>query len=96
MEQNNLTHKAHSIFIEDRKKAVLTGICEIISFDENEIRMELEDTELVIQGEELKIDSFSNGSGDVSVSGVIDSATYLSRKQNTDRRGMLKRLFSND
>lgn len=96
MEQNNAALGKHSLFIDNRKSISLTGVTEIVSFDENEIRFSLADTDLVVEGDFLKIEGFSKDTGQVSVCGSISSVIYCEKQKEIIRRGLLGRLFSHD
>ena len=88
--------KHHSITLKERKSMTVTGVTEIIKFDENCVSLDISDCQLNIEGEELKIEAFSTDQGDVSVSGHIDAIIYLGTTQDSYRRGFLKRIFSYD
>ncbi|MBE6572202.1 MAG: sporulation protein YabP [Ruminococcaceae bacterium] len=96
MDETKRTAKAHSISLKERKSMTLTGVSEIISFDESCVSLDVSDHQLNIYGSSLHIDSFSNDSGDVAVSGIIDSIVYSGKTQASYRKGILKRLFSYD
>jgi len=66
----------HSIFLTDRKKAEITGILEVESFQDSCIILSSSLGELSIEGEELKIDSFSVDSGKIIVTGSISGLFY--------------------
>ena len=82
----------HNIILENRKSLTISGITDVDSFDEREIRLYTQLGELVIKGRELHIDSMSVETGDMTITGDIWSLTY----GDNDRRGpvtMLGRLF---
>ncbi|MBE6860811.1 MAG: sporulation protein YabP [Ruminococcus sp.] len=82
----------HNIILENRKSLTISGITDVDSFDEREIRLYTQLGELVIKGRELHIDSMSVETGDMTITGDIWSLTYGDK----DRRGpvtMLGRLF---
>ena len=88
--------KSHSITLKERKSMTVSGVSEIIRFDEGCILLDISDSPLNIEGSELKIASFSNENGDVLITGRIDSLVYLGTSQESYRRGFLKRIFSYD
>ncbi len=96
MEEANRFAKPHSISLKDRKNMTMTGVSEIISFDDSCVSLDVSDHLLNIYGSCLHIDSFSNESGDVALSGIIDSIVYSGKTQSSYRKGILKRLFSYD
>ena len=96
MEETKNFAKPHSILLRDRKSMNLTGVSGIISFDEGCVALDVSDNLLYVYGSMLHIDSFSNDSGDVSLSGIVDSIVYSGKTQSSYRKGILKRLFSYD
>lgn len=73
------THQSHSAFLYDRKKAELSGITEVESFHDSGIILASSLGEISIEGEELKIDSFSVESGKISISGHINGLFYYEK-----------------
>lgn len=96
MEQNNPIVGKHSLCIDNRKSISLTGVLEIVSFDEDEIRFSLEDKNLIVEGELLKIEGFSKETGAVSVCGTVNSVIYCEKHGAITKRGIFGRLFSYD
>ncbi len=88
--------KSHSITLKERKSMIISGVSEIIRFDDGSVLLDISDSQLSIEGSELKIASFSNENGDVCITGRIDSIVYLGTSQESYRRGFLKRIFSYD
>ena len=78
----------HSLMLERQKGGTITGIREVISFDEKEILLHTEEGKLSIKGEGLHLKS-----GQLSLEGKIDSLTYLGRKKDKKEGSLLKRLF---
>lgn len=96
MEETKIFAKPHSISLKDRKSMILTGVSGIISFDDGCVSLDVSDNLLYVYGSSLHIDSFSNESGDVCLSGLVDSIVYSGKTQSSYRKGILKRLFSYD
>lgn len=86
----------HGITMRERKNMTVTGVSEIVSFDESCVILDVADCRLSIEGSGLKIESFSNDSGDVQITGLIDSVIYSGKTQTQYRRGFFKRIFSYD
>lgn len=71
------TRNKHQIILKNREKAVITGTAEVDSFDEHRVVLITELGVLLIKGTSLHIESLNVASGDVSVSGHIDSVEYI-------------------
>lgn len=69
--------KSHIVDIDNRKSFSASGISDVLSFNEREVRMTLAGGgKLIILGDNLKIDGFSKQSGEVRISGLLRSLRY--------------------
>ena len=53
------TRMIHKVYLNARKSAVLSGVRDVLSFDAKEVYLETEQGVLLIQGDELHVDSFA-------------------------------------
>ena len=74
MEQR--TDGKHTLMLEKRGKMTLTGVLEVISFDEMSIIADTDCGVLVIKGDGLHIDSLNLEKGDMTLDGNVDSIVY--------------------
>ena len=74
------TSGKHNIILENRSKLFLTGITEIASFDEGELRLFTELGELLIKGSQLHISDMSVESGELNIEGEISLMSYESKR----------------
>ena len=72
--------------LERQKGGIITGIREVISFDEKEILLHTEEGKLSIKGEALHVQHLDLEAGKICLEGKIDSLTYLGRKK--DKKGI--------
>ena len=79
----------NNIIIENRKKFTLTGVKDVISFDEETIIMETFLGRLVLKGEGLRISNFDTVSYDLSGEGKIYAAAYTAE----EKGGFFSRIF---
>ena len=70
----------HSIFIDDCRRAELTGICEVENFNDTGIDLLSHHGTIAIEGEDLRIDSFSVDTGKISVDGKITGVFYYEKQ----------------
>ena len=93
-ELTNVNKRTHKLILNNRRTCNLTGINDVLSFDENEIILETEQGMLMIKGNELHVNRLMLDKGEVDVDGRIDSFTY-SDQSNMAARGesLLARLF---
>jgi sporulation protein YabP len=66
----------HNLVLENRNILSLTGVTDVDNFDERSITLYTQLGELVIQGKDLRINSMSVETGDLSVEGDIWSLVY--------------------
>ena len=69
---------AHKIVLNNRDQGNLTGILDVISFDENTIVLDTDMGLLTIKGKDLHVNRLSLEKGEVDLSGNIDSIAYSS------------------
>ncbi len=79
-----------SVSVTDRSSAVLTGVEEVISYDENNIVMQTSLGQLTLDGEGLNIVQLNLGEGIVSVEGRIDALYYMEQRE---KRSLFSRIF---
>ena len=68
----------HAIHMEQRSKALITGVEDICCYHESEIILKLHDTQLVLSGKDLHLGRLLLDEGRVDVEGHIDSILYES------------------
>ncbi len=74
-----------------RKRMELSGIEEVESFTENVIVMKSSLGSVSVEGEGMKIESFSTDKGELIIDGKIDSLYYFGGESN-EKRGFFSRL----
>lgn len=62
--------------MENRKKAGITGVSDVISFDLKQVILETEDGMMTIKGDDLHVNRLTVEKGEIDISGRIDSITY--------------------
>ena len=73
MEQTPLPHK---LTLNERKSLTMTGVAEVISFDESLVVLNTSLGVLTVQGQELKLKTLSLEGGQVAVDGQISALIY--------------------
>lgn len=84
--------RAHQIVMDDRKRAMLTGVTDVASFNEQEIIMLTEEGEISMVGEGLHISHLNLEEGKLTVEGRIAGIEYGDAPAGK-RGGILQRLF---
>lgn len=82
----------HGLSVEDRKRVRISGVTEVLSFDEESIAMETECGLLILKGSELHVGKLNLEDGEVAVSGHIDAVTYA-EDADGNKNSFFSRLF---
>lgn len=85
--------KKSNLVLDDRKKLTLTGVIEVISFDEERIFLTTTLGNLDIKGESMKMSKLDVQNGDVLIVGIINSIDYNDKNIIKSKESLLKRLF---
>ncbi len=93
-ELTGVTKRAHKLILNNRRTCNLTGVNDVLSFDEKEIILETEQGMLMIKGNDLHVNRLTLDKGELDVDGRIDSFTY-SEQSGVAGKGesFLSRLF---
>ncbi len=83
----------HSLMLERQKGGTITGIREVISFDEKEILLHTEEGKLSIKGEGLHVKRLNLEKGEADIEGKINSLIYLPRNTPKKDEKLLNRMF---
>lgn len=86
MEQEHLPHKLQLV---ERQQLTMTGVTEVVSFDDATVVLQTSLGTLVVQGQELQLKNLSLEGGQVSVSGTVSALIYEEPRQG----GGWRRLF---
>lgn len=82
----------HTFSMDEREKARIGGVMEVLSFDEEGIMMETTCGMLMLKGNGMHIGKLDLDAGDVTIDGMIDSITY-SDGTFTEKHSLLGKLF---
>ena len=78
------------MIVEDRKKFTLTGVRDVLSFDEQTIMLDTFLGKLAIKGEELHLGQFDTDKGDITGTGKIHALIYTAEESGG---GFFARMF---
>ena len=78
-----------TLIIKDKKALTLDGVKHVLSFEEDEVTLDTELGRVIVEGQDLKIESLSK-EGEILIVGKIDGAFYSSREE---KGGLFGRLF---
>ncbi len=89
MEENN--NIFHNIIIEGRNKLNISGIKEVVSFDDETLLLDTILGRLTVKGDNLSVLNFNTETGDLSATGKVYAVVYMSDAKQSG--GFISRLF---
>ena len=81
----------HGLSLQDRQKLAISGVNDVVNFDENQVIVATGLGTLTIRGDGLHVDQLNLESGDLRVTGTIDLLEY--DDSGAMRGGFFRRLF---
>lgn len=91
--ESKIEDNKSSIALEDRKKICITGVNEVISFNDEAIVLITNLGTLTLKGKMLKMNKLDVQNGDIIITGKINSIVYLEKDNIKNKDGLLSRLF---
>ena len=92
MEDKNKTFKEQNIVIQNREKAVVTGVEDIHSFDDELVIVQTDLGLLTIKGENLKMNKLNLDNNELIIEGKTSAIAYSDAVQNK-KQGFMNKLF---
>lgn len=85
----------HKITLLGRREMEISGVLDVISFDEQTVTLSTTDGGIEILGDGLHIHVLSMETGLVTLDGRVDSITYyeVNREEQSENGGFFKKLF---
>ena len=69
-------HMPHDLQLKDRRSLTMSGVTEVVSFDESTVVLQTSLGTLVVQGRELQLKTLSLEGGQVAVEGTVTALIY--------------------
>lgn len=90
---NGQTEKqTHEFHVGMRKEMRVTGVREVLSFDEGCVVLRSACGEMTVEGSDLRVGSLDTDHGTVTLSGKIDTV-YYTDDRGEEKRGLFGKLF---
>ncbi len=80
----------HDLTLRGRQKLILTGVTEVVSFEESGAVLNTELGTLLVQGRDLQLKNLSTDAGQLAVEGTVSALAY---EEPRPRGGWLRRLL---
>ena len=81
-----------NIFLENRNKLNVTGVLDVLNFDEQMITMETELGVLIVKGSDLKLNKYNLDDTELLIEGEVSSLLY-DNKVNNKNESLLTKIF---
>ncbi|MCL2388289.1 MAG: sporulation protein YabP [Defluviitaleaceae bacterium] len=92
-EEKKRSPSRHMLTVDRRESVVVTGVTDVISFDEETVIGETEMGVIIIRGINLHVNRINLESGELSVSGEVDGINYENPSGTGKGKSFLGRLF---
>ena len=76
----------HKLQLDSRKKLTMTGVTEVVSFEETAVVLQTALGTLIVQGQGLQLKTLSLDGGQVAVDGTVSALVYQEPRQTGWRR----------
>lgn len=85
----------HKISLVNRQSGIVTGVLDVLSFDEKLILLSTQCGKITIKGEQLHVNQLSLEKGEIDISGKVDTILYTEGGKQGHSKGesVLGRLF---
>ena len=90
--RTTLSKSEHKIILNFRESLSITGVKEIINFDDKNINLKTICGEMSVDGENIHINVLNVENGEFEISGKINGINYLDIDDG-DRKTLLSRIF---
>ncbi len=92
--EEKLNRRPHKVELSNRERGCITGISDVVSFDENQIILDTDMGLLTLKGKNLHVSRLTLEKGEVDIDGSFDSFIYSSNDSfRKSGESLLKRLF---
>lgn len=78
--EEKMNIRPHKLTLENRGTGTVTGIREVVSFDENQVVLDTDLGLLTVKGKDLHVSRLTLEKGEVDLDGTIDSLNYSSNE----------------
>ena len=90
---NNNMNIIQNLILENREKLSISGVLDVLSFDDQIVIVETELGLLTIKGENLRISKLSIDTSEVVVEGEIYNLSYSENDNNKKSTGIFNKIF---
>ncbi len=89
----NNTNIVQNLVLENRGKLSVSGVNDVLSFDDQVVIVDTELGLLTVKGENIRINKLSLDTAEVIIDGEISSLSYSQNKQEKNSGTLLSKIF---
>ena len=89
----NTNNVIQNLLLENRGKLNVSGVNDVLSFDDQVVIVDTELGLLTVKGENIRITKLSLDTAEVVIEGEISSLTYSDSKQDKSNSTLLSKIF---
>lgn len=82
-----------NLILENREKLSISGVLDVLSFDDQVVMVETELGLLTVKGERLKINKLSLDTSEVIVEGDISYLAYSEKNEEKTKTSLISKIF---
>ena len=90
---NTMNNVVQNIVLENREKLSISGVLDVLSFDDQIVILETELGLLTVKGENLRINKLSLDTTEVVINGAIYNLGYTEKSSDKKNSGLLNKIF---
>ena len=87
------TDTIQNIILENRKKLSISGVLDVLSFDDQIVILETDLGMLTIKGEDLRINKLSMDTTEVVIEGEVNNLSYSEKQDKKTSGSLLGKIF---
>ncbi len=83
----------HNLLLSSREKLTLSGVKEILNFDDTEVNLRTVCGDLTVEGSNIRISVLNVEKGEVEMEGKINAVYYYDVGNDESKKSLLSRIF---
>ncbi len=87
------TSVIQNLILENRGKLSISGVLDVLSFDDQVVMVETELGLLTVKGENLRINKLSIDTSEVMVEGTISLLSYSNKESEREKTSFMSKIF---
>ena len=90
---NTINNVIQNLILENRSKLSISGVLDVLSFDDQVVILETELGLLTVKGENIRINKLSIDTSEVIVEGDISNLSYSDKSSEKNKSSLMSKIF---